>query len=294
MITWSRAGGGPAVDALYLSSMHAPVEAVKVQRTTVDESVIVDDLLVTEEPLEIRLGHGPEDARTEFRMSVTMRTPGHDNELALGFLFSEGLIDDIAHVLRVVICKNVKPEELGNVVRVELHPSVELDPVKWQRNTYTTSSCGVCGKTSIDAVSVTCTRTIGVIPDLAHALITSLPERMRTAQTIFKHTGGIHAAALFNTAGDLLVLREDIGRHNAVDKVIGALLEAALTAEGTIMVVSGRAGFELVQKCTVAGIPMMISVGAPSTLAVQLARERGMRLIGFARDGRYNDYTAVK
>ena len=274
--------------------MHSRVEAVKVQRTTANDIVIVDDLLVTEEPLEIRLGHGPEDARTEFRMSVTMRTPGHDNELALGFLFSEGLIEEITQVVRVVSCKNVKPEELGNVVRVELHPSVEVDPRKWQRNTYTTSSCGVCGKTSIGAVSVTCTRPLGAISDLAPELICALPERMRAAQTIFKHTGGIHAAALFNAEGELLVLREDIGRHNAVDKVIGAMLQAALSAEGKVLVVSGRAGFELVQKCAVVGIPIMISVGAPSTLAVQLARERGMRLIGFAREGRYNDYTSVK
>lgn len=273
--------------------MGVPVEAVKVERTTANEVVVVDDLLVTEEPLEIRLGHGPEDARTEFRMSVTMRTPGHDHELALGFLFSEGLIDDITQVVRVVTCKDVKPEELGNVVRVELHPNVEVEPAKWQRNTYTTSSCGVCGKTSIDAVSVTCTRPLGAIPDLSHASITSLPERMRAAQTIFKHTGGIHAAALFNTEGELLVLREDIGRHNAVDKLIGVMLQTALPTESNVLVVSGRAGFELVQKCAVVGIPMMISVGAPSTLAVQLARKRGMRLIGFVRDGRYNDYTAV-
>lgn len=274
--------------------MRSAVNAVKVQRVGKEAAVPVDDLLVVEEPLEIRLGHGPEVARVEFRMSVTMRTPGNDEELALGFLFTEGLITDKDQVLRVVPCMNVKPEELGNVVRVELHPTVEVDPQKWQRNVYTTSSCGVCGKTSIDAVSVSCIRSIGPIPELSTELILSLPDRMRAAQTIFKHTGGIHAAALFNTDGELLILREDIGRHNAVDKVIGTMLSAALPAEGNVLVVSGRAGFELVQKCAVAGIAIMVAVGAPSTLAVQLALERNMQLIGFVREGRYNDYTAVK
>jgi len=271
--------------------MQAPVEAVRIERTDTSGSSLVDDLLVAEEPLEIRLGHGPLDDRSEFRLSVTMRTPGHDHELALGFLFTEGLVNDRGQVLRVEYCRNVRPEEQGNVVRVELHPTVEVDALRWQRNMYTTSSCGVCGKTSIETVKVTCSRSMGRIPELTTALVQALPERMRAAQTVFKHTGGIHAAALFSATGDLLLLHEDIGRHNAVDKVIGALLQHGLSTDDRIMVVSGRAGFELVQKCAVVGIPVMISVGAPSTLAVGLARQRGMRLIGFVRDGRHNSYS---
>lgn len=271
--------------------MQAPVEAVRIERTDKAGTSFVDDLLVTEEPLEIRLGHGPLEGRAELRLSVTMRTPGHDQELALGYLFTEGLITSVDQLLRVEYCMNVRPEEQGNVVRAELHPSVVVDPERWQRNTYTTSSCGVCGKTSIEAVEVTCVRPLGHIPELGPELVQALPERMRAAQTMFKHTGGIHAAALFNTAGELLLLREDIGRHNAVDKVVGALLQRSITSDDKILVISGRAGFELVQKCAVVGLPVMIAVGAPSTLAVRLARQRGMHLIGFVRDGRHNSYS---
>ena len=271
--------------------MQAPVEAVRIERADKAGSSLVDDLLVTEEPLEIRLGHGPSEDRAEFRLNVTMRTPGHDQELASGFLFTEGLITSVDQVLRVEYCMNVRPEEQGNVVRAELHPSIVVDPERWQRNTYTTSSCGVCGKTSIEAVEVTCTRPLGRASQLDRALVQALPERMRAEQMVFKHTGGIHAAALFNATGELLLLREDIGRHNAVDKVVGAFLQQGFTADDKILVVSGRAGFELVQKCAVVGIPVMIAVGAPSTLAVQLARQRGMHLIGFVRDGRHNSYS---
>ena len=176
------------------------------------------------------------------------------------------------------------------MVRAELHPSVEVDPAKWQRNFYTTSSCGVCGKSSSEAVQVNCLKPLPKAPELSAALITALPERMRDAQTVFKHTGGIHAAALFNVHGELLLLREDVGRHNAVDKVIGAAQLADLPLAACILLVSGRAGFELVQKCVVAGIPAMAAVGAPSSLSVQLARASGLLLIGFLRDQRFNIY----
>ncbi|MBK8340668.1 MAG: formate dehydrogenase accessory sulfurtransferase FdhD [Flavobacteriales bacterium] len=249
-----------------------------------------DDILVTEEPLEIRLGHGPVDDRKEFRLSVTMRTPGHDEELALGFLFTEGLITDPQQILRVAYCENVKEEERGNVVRAELHPSVVVDPAKWQRNFYTTSSCGVCGKSSIDAVRVQCTSPTVPFGDVDPAVLTALPDRMRQAQTVFKHTGGIHAAALFDRSGSLLLLREDVGRHNAVDKVIGAALASGLPTGNRLLLVSGRAGFELVQKCVVAGIPLMAAVGAPSSLAVRMASESGLTLIGFLRGERFNIY----
>ncbi len=275
--------------------MRTPVAPIAITRIDNGSSTAADDILVTEEPLEIRLGHGPVDDRKEFRLSVTMRTPGHDDELALGFLFTEGIITDPTQVVRVVPCENVKEEERGNVVRAELHPAVIIDQAKWQRNFYTTSSCGVCGKSSIEAVHAQCTRPLGKPPKLDHALITSLPDRMRAGQTVFKHTGGIHAAALFNEQGELLTLREDVGRHNAVDKVVGAILtrpdNRQPITDDRILLVSGRAGFELVQKCIVAGIPSMAAVGAPSSLAVQLARNSGLLLIGFLRGHRFNVYS---
>ncbi|HMQ76204.1 MAG TPA: formate dehydrogenase accessory sulfurtransferase FdhD [Flavobacteriales bacterium] len=249
-----------------------------------------EDLLVTEEPLEIRLGHGPMDGRHEVQLSVTMRTPGHDDELALGFLFTEGIVDQAAQVVRVEHCANVKEEERGNVIRAELHPSVDLDPVRWQRHFYTSSSCGVCGKSSIEAVHAQCTRTITSWGPVDAAALIGLPDRMRAAQTVFRHTGGIHAAALFDRGGELVLLREDVGRHNAVDKVIGAALRASLPLGRCQLLVSGRAGFELVQKCVVAGIPLMAAVGAPSSLAVQLARDAGLTLAGFLRGDRFNLY----
>ena len=270
--------------------MRTPVAPIAITRVENGTSASAEDLLVTEEPLEIRLGYGPEHDRTEIRLSVTMRTPGNDEELARGFLFTEGLFTDPAQLLRVAYCENVKEEERGNVVRAELHPSVDVHPAMWQRNFYTTSSCGVCGKSSIEAVQVNCLKPLPKAPELSAALITALPERMRDAQTVFKHTGGIHAAALFNVHGELLLLREDVGRHNAVDKVIGAAQLADLPLAACILLVSGRAGFELVQKCVVAGIPAMAAVGAPSSLSVQLARASGLLLIGFLRDQRFNIY----
>jgi FdhD protein len=185
----------------------------------------------------------------------------------------------------------VKEEERGNVVRAELHPDVDLDPAKWQRNFYTTSSCGVCGKSSIEAVYTQCQRAITPWGAMDPSVITALPDRMREAQTVFKHTGGIHAAALFDRSGKLILLREDIGRHNAVDKVIGAAQLANLPLATCQLLVSGRAGFELVQKCVVAGIPLMAAVGAPSSIAVDLARQSGLTLIGFLRGERFNVYS---
>jgi FdhD protein len=270
--------------------MPTPVTSANIIRHEAGSITPADDILVTEEPLEIRLGHGQLDDRKEFRLSVTMRTPGNDAELALGFLFTEGLITDPAEVLRVEYCTNVKPEERGNVVRAELHPDVDLDPAKWQRNFYTSSSCGVCGKSSIEAVRAQCLRSITPWGDVDPVVITALPDRMREAQTVFKHTGGIHAAALFDRNGKLVLLREDIGRHNAVDKLIGGSLLANLPLTTCQLLVSGRAGFELVQKCVMAGVPLMAAVGAPSSIAVQLARKSGLTLIGFLRGERFNVY----
>ena len=273
--------------------MKSSVHTVQLVRTEGGSARQAADLVVVEEPLEIRLGHGPEHDRSEFRLSVTMRTPGHDEELALGFLLTEGLVERANEVLRVVECQNVKEEEKGNVVRVELHPDVDLDPKKWQRNFYTTSSCGVCGKSSIESVFANCRTPLVPIKEPTAELIVQLPMTMQKAQVAFKHTGGIHAAALFNAEGELLLLREDVGRHNAVDKVAGAMTRANISGEKKILLVSGRAGFELVQKCVMMAIPIMVSVGAPSSLSVSLADKSGLRLIGFLRGDRYNTYTPV-
>lgn len=270
--------------------MRAPVAPVTITRVQAGHDEESKDLLVVEEPLEIRLGHGPLDGRAEFRLSVTMRTPGHDADLALGFLFTEGIIGMAEEVVRVVPCEQVKEEERGNVLRAELRPELMIDPERWHRNFYTTSSCGVCGKSSIDAVHAHYARPLRPWGAVDPESITALPERMREAQTVFRHTGGIHAAALFDRDGALLVLREDVGRHNAVDKVIGAALRDRLPLEECMLLVSGRAGFELVQKCVVAGIPLMAAVGAPSSLAVNLARSAGLSLVGFLRGERFNIY----
>ncbi len=270
--------------------MRTPVTSFQIQRIENGSIERADDLLVTEEPLEIRLGHGPIDDRKEIQLSVTMRTPGDDEELATGFLYTEGIISDPADLVSIKHCIDVKEEEQGNVIRAELDPQIAIDPKNWQRNFYTTSSCGVCGKSSLDAVLVQC-RPIAPIGDPDPRVIASLPEKMRAAQTVFKHTGGIHAAALFDREGQLLLLREDIGRHNAVDKLIGAMIRGKIAPQEKLLLVSGRAGFELVQKCAVAGIPLMAAVGAPSSLAVQLARSSGLKLIGFLRADRFNIYS---
>ena len=247
------------------------------------------DELAVEEPLEIVLGHGPAVHRQRRPLAVTMRTPGNDVELALGFLFTEGLITDPDEVVRVEYCMNVKPEERGNVVRAELRPDIDLDPARWQRNFYTTSSCGVCGKSSLEAVHAHCKRPIRPWGRIDPKVITALPDRMRDAQTVFRHTGGIHAAALFDREGKLLLLREDIGRHNAVDKVIGwSLLSGEVPLANRILAVSGSAGFEIVQKAIRAAIPVLVAVGAASSSAVDLAHSAGMALHTFVGPGRGN------
>jgi FdhD protein len=270
--------------------MISPVSKISIVRVDGGAATTDEAIVVAEEPLEIRLGYGPLEDRREMRLSVTMRTPGQDAELATGFLFTEGIITGMDQLLRVEHCENVKEEERGNVVRAELHPSVEMDLEKLKRHFYTSSSCGVCGKSSIEAVHVQCRRGLVPFGPVDPGVIAGLPDRMREAQTLFKHTGGIHAAALFNHAGKMLLMCEDVGRHNAVDKVIGAALRCPLPTAHCQLLVSGRAGFELVQKCVVAGIPLMAAVGAPSSLAVQLARESGLTLIGFLRGERFNVY----
>jgi FdhD protein len=245
------------------------------------------DALAIEEPLAIRLTCDAAGERVRQVLSVTMRTPGHDAELALGFLFTEGILRALADVVEVA--------PAGNVVEVELRRGVSVDVDRLERHFYTSSSCGVCGKTSIAAVQVGQRYPLPLDgPVFDASVIHQLPERLREAQAGFDRTGGLHAAALFDTSGHLLCLREDVGRHNAVDKLIGAqLLAGAVPLREQLLLVSGRASFELVQKALLAAIPIMAAVGAPSSLAVDLARDRGMTILGFVRNGRFNVYSGA-
>ncbi len=229
------------------------------------------DRVAVEEPLEIRISGRP--------VAVTMRTPGHDEELALGFCLSEGLLPTAARL----------PDDLAaNAVEVE---APEFDPDRLQRSFYTSSSCGVCGKGALEAVAVEAPRVESSVR-VPFSTVVALPERLREAQPSFARTGGIHATGLFDASGALLCAREDVGRHNAMDKVIGrAFLEGLLPLAGAVLCVSGRLSFELVQKAAVAGCPVLVAVGAPSSLAVELAADRGITLCGFVRDGRANVYT---
>jgi FdhD protein len=244
------------------------------------------DTLATEEPLEIRASGPDGDAA---QIAVTMRTPGGDFELAAGFLFTEGLILP-TDVRRVAYCDDVEDEDQRfNVVTVTLDRPI--DPELLRRNFYATSSCGVCGKAALDDVEVRCAP-VADGPEVTLSVLVSLPDRLRDAQTVFDRTGGLHAAGLFTPEGGLVSLREDVGRHNAVDKVIGErLLAGAMPLAGLVLQVSGRVSFELVQKAATAGIPVISAVGAPSSLAVEAGERFGMTVVGFVRDGGCNVYT---
>jgi FdhD protein len=248
-----------------------------------------DDYLAAEEPLEIRIADQP--------LSVTMRTPGHDLELAAGFLFTEGLIQNREQILAI---ENVEPITADgvkrcNVIQAELVEEATPDFAKMRRHFFASSSCGICGKASIDLVRSRLLSAPNSEFRVEAELLTGLPEVLRSSQDVFQRTGGLHAAALFDSSGGLLVLREDIGRHNAVDKVIGwALLDHRVPLGNAILLVSGRGGFEIVQKALVAGVPILASVSAPSSLAVQLARELRMTLVGFLRGRRFVIYSGAE
>ncbi|MDX6542048.1 MAG: FdhD protein [Gaiellales bacterium] len=247
------------------------------------------DRLAGEEPLEIRAA-GPGQGAA--RVAVTMRTPGHDFELAAGFLHSEGLLSSPRELREIKYCTDVElREQAYNVVTVHLRRPFQADLV--QRNFGVTSACGVCGKASIDSIEVA-SEPLPEGPVVAAAVIAGLPERLRTAQRTFERTGGSHATGLFTAAGELELVREDVGRHNALDKVIGnRMLAGATPLGGSVALVSGRASFELVQKAAVAGIPILCAVGAPSSLAVDAARRLGLTLVGFLRDDRFNIYAGA-
>lgn len=252
------------------------------------------DVVAAEEPLEIRLGYSrPDGSRAEESISVTMRTPGHDAELAVGFLFTEGIIRDRGEVAGVTPRGQPAASGLVNVVRVELAEGVEVDFKRLERHFYTTSSCGVCGKASIEAVAVQGRFDVRSAAFRIRAeVLGTLPSALRREQAVFEETGGLHAAGLFDGAGRILAVREDVGRHNALDKLVGnALVEGRVPLAANGIVVSGRASFELMQKAMIAGCPFVAAVGAPSSLAVELAREFGMTLVGFLKPGRFNVYS---
>ncbi len=254
------------------------------------------DLVAVEEPLQIRLSYEREGERVEKDLAITMRTPGHDPELAAGFLFSEGILHSADQILSIGDTDPVSSTPGNrNGVTIELRPGVDYDFGRLERNFYVSSSCGVCGKASIEAVrSQICFPLPFDTPLIEVSLIPGLPDSLRKAQSVFDRTGGLHAAGLFDTSGRLLSLREDVGRHNAVDKLIGhEFLQGALPLRESVILVSGRASFELVQKALMAGIPIMIAVGAPSSLAVEMALKFRMTLVGFLRGERFNVYSGT-
>lgn len=263
------------------------------QRSVAEERILAvrgadvverEDVLALEEPLEIRLAG--------YSVSVTMRTPGDDLDLAAGFLLTEGIVRSPEDVASIHHCETDDAESVMNIVNVNPADPSAVDPSRWQRNFFVTSSCGICGKASIESVrqeAPAAASSLCLSPDVLHRS----SEELRRAQTVFDRTGGLHGAGLFTASGDLLVLREDVGRHNAVDKVIGhAFRSGMLPLTDHFLLVSGRVSFEVVQKASMAGIPLVAAVSAPTSLAVELARDRGVTLVGFLREGRFNVYSA--
>jgi FdhD protein len=283
---------------------------VSVQRYVAEDGHPASDLLAVEEPLELQLGYGPADQRKMKSVSVTMRTPGNDFELVAGFLMTEGIVGDSAEidhigyvvgraqeaaapaeeepVLRDLVLP-YQPER--NIVRVELAPDVTVSMANLERNFYTTSSCGICGKASLLALRTVCPPRSANRLRVAAGLLYSLPDTLRAAQDVFERTGGLHASGIFDAEGNLHGIREDVGRHNAVDKLLGSEFLADRTPlRDRLLLLSGRASFELLQKALMAGIAMVVSVGAPSSLAVQVAREFDITLVGFLRKDHFNVY----
>ena len=268
------------------------VSRTSIKKVNADQISNAEDMLAAEEPMEIRLAYGPADNRVQKNISVTMRTPDNDAELAVGFLFTEAIITSATDVQSVGYAK----ADNENIILVSLAENVVPAIEKTERNFYTTSSCGVCGKASIEAVKTACN-----IPEsfdnlrVPASLIYRLPDRLRAHQDVFETTGGLHACALFDLTGKLLLSREDVGRHNALDKLIGAALNnGMIPLDNHILLLSGRGSFELVQKAVMAGIKIVAAVGAPSSLAAEMAEEWGMTLIGFLRGERFNIYSGAE
>lgn len=267
--------------------------AIDIEKRRDGERQSLADNVAVEEPLEIRLGFTTPDGRAVRSISITMRTPGNDKELAAGFLYGESIVRGRADIASIETCGPPAPDSGNhNAIRVELDAGVAVDLARLERHFYTTSSCGVCGKTSMDAL-----RVVGVAPladgtgTFSERMLVEMPDKLRSAQRTFDETGGLHAAGVFGGDGNLVAVMEDVGRHNAVDKVVGRLLlDDRLPASHSGLLVSGRASFELVQKALVAGMPLLAAVSAPSSLAVELAREFRMTLLGFLRGSSFNVY----
>jgi FdhD protein len=268
-----------------------------IRRFAGGEVQAVVDHLALEEPLEIQVAHGQPDNRQTKTVAITMRTPGHDTELAAGFLVGEGLLQS-PEQLEAIYPRGPRYGDGGmqHSVRVTLRPEVHLDLARLERHFYTTSSCGVCGKTSIEALEIANSKPLAPADwHLDPATICALPVRLRESQTAFDQTGGLHAAGLFTPEGRPVVIREDVGRHNAVDKVIGAqFIAGRLPLARCVLVVSGRASFELMQKAIAAGIPVLVAVGAPSSLAIDMAEKFGATLVGFTKTKGFNIYAGAE
>ena len=270
------------------ASIRVPIEH------TLDGRAISNDLVTVEEPLEIRIVHGPK--RNSLSLSVTMRTPGNDEELAVGFLKGEGIIDKSEDIVDVYPVGTPSIDKgLINIVEVVLDRNHAFDPEKLTRHTYTTSSCGICGKTSLDAIAIAVGKRHSSRLTINENDLRSLPEKLHSRQIEFERTGGLHAAATFTPNGDIEFIREDVGRHNAVDKLVGHyFLEKklhALSERGLLL--SGRASFELIQKAALAQISYVASIGPPSSLAIELAEEQEITLVGFLRHDRFNRYSRI-
>jgi len=278
---------------------------VPVNKMTGVETRPAREALAVEEPLEIRLVQGPSHRRATKSISVTMRTPGYDYELAAGFLMTEGVVHDVLDIQRIVYAvETSRPAETAegsdgdwfyqprrNIVQVELAPDVSVSLANLERNFYTTSSCGVCGKASLLALRTVCPPRMKNTFSIDAKVLYTLPARLREAQSVFDRTGGLHGAGLFDAEGTLLAMREDVGRHNAVDKLLGAqFLEDRTPLHDRLLLLSGRASFELLQKAVMGGISMVAAIGAPSSLAVWVAQEFDVPLAGFLRDGHMNIY----
>jgi len=284
---------------------HVPVHKTFVQRITGQSSQRVQDSLSIEEPLEIQLGYGHASSRKKKSISVTMRTPGDDFNLAAGFLMTEGVVHDASDIETIAYApypfnesrsgSNIDATRIANsranAVRVDLAPDVPVSVANLDRNFYTTSSCGICGKASLLALRTVCPPRVKNTLRVEAQLLYMLPGRLREAQETFDRTGGLHAAGLFSSSGELITVREDVGRHNAVDKLIGSEFLADRTPlRRCLLLLSGRASFELLQKAVMAGIQLVASIGAPSSLAVQVAKEFDITLVGFLQQNRLNIY----
>jgi FdhD protein len=272
--------------------MSISVTHKKIRKVALDGFSEVDDLVAIEEPMEIRLNYLENNIPTEKSVSVTMRTPGHDFELAAGFLFTEGILTQSTALEYITYCKQVSEESKENVIKVILKKETVVNLLSAERNFYITGSCGVCGKASIEAIEQQSCYPIDFDFKVYQQKLLGLVEQMKVKQVNFKYTGGIHACALYDEHGQLIIIREDIGRHNALDKLIGHyVIKNEMPLNKKILLLSGRISFELVQKASMAGISIVVAIGAPSSLAIETAEKTGITLIGFLKEKSMNIYS---